>query len=387
VKKILAPINYYLPSYKAGGPIHSLSNIIGELDTEFVFKIITRDRDLGDRTSFSNIKSDTWTKINKTEIYYISPNKLKISLILKLLRSIDYDILYLNSFFCFSFSILFVILLKLRLIHKSKVVIAPRGEFSPAALSIKSLKKKIYISLSKILGLYPQSFIWQASSAFEKEDIYAVFGTKCKVIIAPDLAPKLNSFNQVVPVTNIKKKGELKLVFLSRISQIKNLEGTLNILDSLSLNGKMSFDIFGPIEDEIYWDQCLSLVNKLNKEKKINVCYCGPISNELVRITFSKYHLFFLPTKGENFGYAILEALSAGCPVLISDKTPWVNLRNKGVGWDVPLNDFKAYREVITDVLNMDESVYRPWSKRAREYALAFSQNKEYIDMTRALFL
>ena len=37
---------------------------------------------------------------------------------------------------------------------------------------------------------------------------------------------------------------------------------------------------------------------------------------------FQEYDLLFLPTKGENFGHVILESMSAGTPVLISDTTP-----------------------------------------------------------------
>ena len=40
----------------------------------------------------------------------------------------------------------------------------------------------------------------------------------------------------------------------------------------------------------------------------------------------SRHDLLFLPTAGENFGHVILEAMQAGVPVLISDKTLWKNL-------------------------------------------------------------
>ena len=45
-----------------------------------------------------------------------------------------------------------------------------------------------------------------------------------------------------------------------------------------------------------------------------------------------------LPTLGENFGHVIVEAWTAGCPVLVSDRTPWRQLASHGVGWDVALD-------------------------------------------------
>ena len=131
MKKILIPIDYYLPSYKAGGPINSISNIIEKLGDEFSFKILTRDRDIGDKKPFENIKKNIWIKKEKTSIYYITPSQRISFSFIKLLRSADYDVLYLNSFFSFFFSILFVILLKIRLIQDVKVIIAPRGELAP----------------------------------------------------------------------------------------------------------------------------------------------------------------------------------------------------------------------------------------------------------------
>src|SRR5690606_20694183 len=56
-----------------------------------------------------------------------------------------------------------------------------------------------------------------------------------------------------------------------------------------------------------------------------------------VAALFSKYDLFFLPTRGENYGHVIAEALSMGTPVLISDQTPWRELQADDLGWDVPL--------------------------------------------------
>ena len=62
---------------------------------------------------------------------------------------------------------------------------------------------------------------------------------------------------------------------------------------------------------------------------------------------FSSADLFFLPSRAESFGHAILEALQAGCPILISDRTPWRNLAASGVGWDLSLDRPELFRDVI----------------------------------------
>ena len=44
-KKILIFIDWYLPGYKAGGPIQSVANLVANLKEEFEFSIVTRDTD------------------------------------------------------------------------------------------------------------------------------------------------------------------------------------------------------------------------------------------------------------------------------------------------------------------------------------------------------
>ena len=54
---------------------------------------------------------------------------------------------------------------------------------------------------------------------------------------------------------------------------------------------------------------------------------------------------FFFPTLGENYGHVIYEALDSGCPVLISDQTPWRGLSEVGAGWDLPLDKPDLFRQ------------------------------------------
>jgi glycosyltransferase involved in cell wall biosynthesis len=92
--------------------------------------------------------------------------------------------------------------------------------------------------------------------------------------------------------------------------------------------------------------------------KNISVNYFGPITHELVHQTLSDYHLFFLPTLGENFGHAIFEALSVGVPVLISDQTPWTDIVNKSNYAAIPLNNQKKYVDFIKHLSMMDNDEF-----------------------------
>src|SRR5699024_2023988 len=137
-KKVLIMTGFYVPSVKAGGPVQSIKNLVDNLSDRFDFYIITSDRDLGDKNPFDNLQTEKWINIGFAKVYYTDTSKFTLRKSLKVIGNIDYDILYLNSFFSVRFSIFPVILRKLRLIKKVRTVIAPRGEFSPGALTFST---------------------------------------------------------------------------------------------------------------------------------------------------------------------------------------------------------------------------------------------------------
>ena len=104
------------------------------------------------------------------------------------------------------------------------------------------------------------------------------------------------------------------------------------------LRGRITFNIFGPLEDMAYWEKCRRIIEKL--PANIQGHYQGILDHDEVIRVMAMHDLFFLPTHGENFGHVIVEALAAGCPILISDQTPWRDLEKEGVGWDLPLSVF-----------------------------------------------
>lgn len=377
---ILISVSYYLPGYKAGGPIRTLANLVDRLGDEFQFKIITADRDFGDTKPYPGIKIGNWNRVGKAEVFYTSPKRRSLSNFRKLLCSTGYDVLYLNSFFSPHFTIKTLLLMRLCLIPDRPLVIAPRGEFSPGALGLKSLKKRVYLLAAKTFGLY-RGVLWQASSEYEEADIRRWFGRDVAVIVAPNLPPMLHSADELPPKDE-KIKGNLKIIFLSRISRKKNVDGALKMLRGLK--GQVQFNIYGPMEDKVYWSMCQKIISSL--PENIEVRYCGSVEHDQVGVVMREHDLFFLPTLGENFGHVILEAFVAGCPVLLSDQTPWRGLEKKGVGWDLPLESQQRLQAVLQKCVDMDQYEHAKWSKRAREYGIQVTKDDGVVEQNRQLF-
>jgi glycosyltransferase involved in cell wall biosynthesis len=92
-----------------------------------------------------------------------------------------------------------------------------------------------------------------------------------------------------------------------------------------------------------------------------------------------------LPTLGENFGHAIFESLAAGRPVLISDQTPWRNLKQDFAGWDIALANGDEFKKVANMMVNMDNDQLNRWCKGAWMYCHKYlSENNlknDYINV------
>src|SRR5438034_6920776 len=93
-KKILVTIQYYLPGYRAGGPVRSLANLVEMLGDEFEFYILTADRDLGVRQPFAKIKTGFWHRVGKASVCYLGPARQSWVACRARLHELDYDVLY-----------------------------------------------------------------------------------------------------------------------------------------------------------------------------------------------------------------------------------------------------------------------------------------------------
>lgn len=341
--KILIFLPYYLPSF--GGPLKTIVNLTNELEGKYDFFIITSDRDPITNKVYEGIKVNSWNNIGSVYVYYCSPNK-KLFKFIKILKDKTFNTVYLNSFFSLSFTILPLLIIKYFIRSSIKIIIAPRGEFNKGALKIKKLKKFIYLCFFKNF-LLTNKIVFQASSQVELKTIKKQFlfhKNELNIFEAPDFP---SPFKEIKSSRNSEHSNTfLKLVFISRITPIKNLLFLLSILRNCS--NKIQFDIYGPISDINYWKKCTDLISKM--PPNIKVSYLKEIHADLVSETFSKYHLFALPTLGENFGHVIIESLFAGTPVVLSDKTPWESSNDLSLRI-IPLKARNIWTEYIDSFL------------------------------------
>ncbi|MFB3164794.1 glycosyltransferase [Neobacillus sp. 179-J 1A1 HS] len=353
-KKILVLNGQYLPGFKGGGPIQSCYNMIEELSEHFEFLVLTADRDYKSELPYPNVKINQWNQVGSAKVFYMSPELQSLKGFKQILNGTEYDILYLNGFFSQVYTIRPLLLRWLGQLKKKKIILSPRGDFT-GGLENKRFKKYSYIILCRTLGLY-NHILWHATSKLEDKDIKSLF-KNAETFMVPNLAAK---FIPKEPI-NRKKTGELKMVFVSRIFPKKNLKYALEILKEI--NGRnITFDIYGPMEDKVYWSECEAIIRLMPQNVKVN--YKGEVQHSNIPLIFEQYHAFFFPTLGENYGHVIVEAMMNNCIAILSaGVTPWDDYHQNG-GFVIPLDQNQAFIDCIKYLCDMTHGEYQSLQKK-----------------------
>jgi len=378
-RKVMVFIDWYLPGLNAGGPVRTCANMVGRLNDEFDFRIVTRNTDLKSDVPYDSVKSNAWNpREDQSQVYYFSSAELTLKNIKKLIQEEQPDVIHLNSLFSPYFTIIPLIAVRQSGIS-CKVVAGPRGMLSKGALAIKPLKKKLFILIARITGLF-KNVTWHASTEIEAAEIRKAFGENLNIKFGIDLAPAIN----IIRKERIKNTKEAKLFFLGRVSQVKNVMQGLLMLKELDASYKVTYDIYGPVEEQDYWEKCLEVIKRLPPGITVNLK--GLVDHSELTGLLCNYHFLLLLTKNENYGHAIVESMVSGCPVIISDRTPWRNLNETNAGWDLSLEDNSKILKALQQALDMNHQEYNTWSNGAYNKAVEITGSKKAVEDNKNLF-
>ena len=366
-----------MPGYKAGGPIQSCVNMCVALKQAFEIFVFTSDTDHGEKLPYKSLSANKWI-LNEAvgvHVYYAKKATISARQIKTIINEIQPDFIYLNLLFSPHF-VLFPLWLQLTGKLSAKVIVCPRGCLYESALSLKYFKKKPLLLLYKWLRV-DKGIRFHATNTREEKAIQLHFPGSTVFT-----ANNLPNILQHPLVTCNKQTGKLNCIFIARLVPIKNL---MFLLEALTMvKATIILTIAGPAEDKVYWENCKQQIALLPSNILCN--YIGPQKNDRLYQLLLQNHLFVLPTTGENFGHAIIEALLAGRPVLISDQTPWLNLADKLAGWHLPLNNIASFAAVIEEVASYNQQAFDLICGNAWQYAHNFSQNPHLTEPYLQLF-
>ena len=301
---------------KYGGPVHSLESFV-EVNER-----------LGMDAEILTTNSENPYQYGDTPI-----NSFKKSFPVRLSRSKDANKWLRNNHGKFDFAVFHGVwsyfhfdLAKICRSTGLKYAVRPHSNLDP-----KDLQKKKY--LKKIAGpLYVKKYLQGADklicTAKPEEDRLVTYGANVDTVIAP---------LPIKPISNTDSSKEntskIRFLFLSRIDYKKGLDLFIKALGQLNKNeiGMVELKIAGDGTDK-YKKHIKTIISDLNLEEKIK--FLGFVTGEQKEKAFRDSDVFILTSYFENFGYAVVEALERGLPVLISKEVDiWKDIKKYNAGW------------------------------------------------------
>lgn len=374
--RVLAFIDWYKPYFKAGGPVRSMVNLVEHLGTRVRFHIVTGDRDYTATSNEAQVPTDQWITADAGEqVYHASPAMCTRAVWQRLLQQEKWDVVYINGLFSVWSTIVPLWLLRG---SSTRRIVAVRGMLAAGPMQQSRLKKRLFLAGMKALGCF-KGVEFQATNTEEVADIQRWIGKATRIHLVQNLARKTA---ERAPLPVQKCAGELRLISLARIAEEKN---TLFAIERLSrLKGRIRFELYGTIYDQDYWAECQQAIAQL--PSGVVVEWRGQLPNDQVATALADAHFLYMPSVGENFGHTMLEALTAGRPLLISDRTPWKDLVAQQAGWDLPLADDLAFESALQTAVDMDQTAYDALARGAYAMGTRYLNDPEPVERSFRMF-
>ena len=354
--RILIGVDWFLPAFRAGGPIRSVANLVDLLAAHgHDVWILTGAYDLGDSSPLP-VPTDSWSDFAPhVKVRYLLKADQGPSAWQTAISEVNPSWIYLNSVYSKPFAI--DALRVARQFAEVRVVLAPRGMLGAGALSIKPLKKRAFLFMARLTGLL-KGVRWHASTEYERAEVLQWFpGSEVQVASNLPSAP---------PAANPgRPTDQWILVNIGRIHKVKNTLLTLTAVMKADCHRPTELHFIGPPEDMEYMQSLQAIA--VDAPSDLTIRFLGAIPPHELGPHFDQAHFLISTTTQENFGHSIAEAWAHGCPTLIADTTPWRGLEEKGVGRVWSLKEAE-WVEGLSETLAMSPDEWRTMSAAARAF-------------------
>jgi glycosyltransferase involved in cell wall biosynthesis len=253
--------------------------------------------------------------------------------------------------------------------HDRPYVFMPHGMLDPYSLSVKALKKSLYLRFFESRNMAcAQRMIYTTS---EEERLAALSGVR----LPPGEVVQLGARASSTPTDDLRlhfltryphAEGKRRLLFLGRLHHKKGLDRILNSLHRVKQAiPDVLLMVVGTGEPK-YEEHIRQLVSSSSLND--HVLFTGHLDGELKWASFAASELFLLPSRQENFALTVAEAMQMGVPVVITDKVnTWPYVEEAGAG--LVLADLDALLPRAIQTLLTDQASRKKMAVQGSRYA------------------
>lgn len=378
-RRILLAADWYPPAFRAGGPVRSVAHLAALLADDHDVFVVTGTHDLGSQEPLPGTGGG-WQEADGIQVLRLGPSDRTVARWRALLTEVRPHVLHLNSLFSRGFT-----LAPLRASQGwagLARILAPRGMLSPGALAHRPLKKRLFLAWAQRAPRF-SGVRWHATSEQEAEDIRRHFG-HAHIDVAPNLAGPCP-----LPAASPRPAPPWRVVSLGRVHPVKNLGFACEVL--AGLGRPVRWDVVGPWEDPAEVARLQAAARVAGEaaaradQAAIEVQFHGALEPAVAAAVLREAHFLMMPSVTENYGHAVVEAWAAGCPVWVSEGTPWRGLREAGVGEVLPL-DVEVWREAVRGWMDAGPETWAAASARCLRYRSDLDERSGAAEATRRIF-
>lgn len=180
------------------------------------------------------------------------------------------------------------------------------------------------------------------ASTLETQAVFESLGTRA--ILMPTIGLEAGSISTAArPVP----AGPLELLFVGRIVSLKGVDLALRALHRSGTGARLTF-----VGDGSYLPTARRLVRKLGLEGQVR--FLGRLDHAETQLQYAGHHVFVFPSLHDSGGFAVLEAMAQGLPVICLDCGGPALLVREGCGVRVPM----LSREAVVEGLSRAIAAY-----------------------------
>lgn len=253
----------------------------------------------------------------------------------------NYDLVHIHG--VFTFPPLAAMFLARR--QGVKYVVRPAGTLNSWGLTQKVVKKKVFRFLVLDRLLKSSSSI-HATSRSEAESL-SKLGLGVPISVVPLGIPT----RSVAPHSIASVDGSITLFFLGRLHPVKNIPFLLRVMRQISqTSNEVKLLIAGSGTRE-YVMELEAMVSSLKVGHLVT--FVGFADSKKKVDLIATADVFVLPSFQESFGVAVVEAMSQGVPVIVSENVALSGeIQRAGAGFSVTVDGIEDFLAAVSSLRN-----------------------------------